>query len=148
MWPLAELLPHAGDMILLDRIERYDENSIVAYRTVRAGCLFSQADGSYPAYLGVELMAQAAAAFAGLQARLASEPTGIGFLLGTRKYASNASCFPLGSELRISATRILEDDSGMGVFECELSSDDIQVSARLNVYRPQHAASFIQETTL
>lgn len=146
MWSLAELLPHAGNMILLERIEHYDEESIVAYLTVRDGCLFSQADGSYPAYLGVELMAQAIAAYAGLKARHAGDPVRLGFLLGTRKYESNVSCFPLGSELRISARRSLEDDSDMGVFECELTSDDIQVCARLNVYRPNNVASYIQET--
>ena len=29
-WPLAELLPHAGDMILIDGIESFDEEQIHA----------------------------------------------------------------------------------------------------------------------
>ncbi len=32
-WPLAELLPHAGDMIFLDRIEQCDEERIVTHLT-------------------------------------------------------------------------------------------------------------------
>ena len=27
-WPLAELLPHAGDMILIDQVESFDEEQI------------------------------------------------------------------------------------------------------------------------
>jgi len=27
-WPIAELLPHAGDMILLDGVERFDDDSV------------------------------------------------------------------------------------------------------------------------
>ena len=73
-WPLAELLPHAGDMILLDRIEQCDEERIVTHLQVRDGGLFNQADGSYPAWLGVELMAQSIAAYAGVRAKRAARP--------------------------------------------------------------------------
>ena len=34
-WPLAELLPHAGDMILLESIAHWDEDSILARCRVR-----------------------------------------------------------------------------------------------------------------
>ena len=36
-WPLAELLPHAGDMILIDGIDSFDEEQIHAHLTVRPG---------------------------------------------------------------------------------------------------------------
>ena len=34
-WSLAELLPHAGDMILLDRIEQCDDEHIVTQLDTR-----------------------------------------------------------------------------------------------------------------
>ncbi len=145
-WPLAELLPHAGDMILLESIAHWDEDSILARCRVRDS-LFSQADGSWPAWLGIELMAQAVAAYAGLRAKSSGGQVQLGFLLGTRKYDCSISSFAAGSVLDISACRSLEDDNGMGVFECEIRSGDISVRARLNVYRPPDPDLFIKEIT-
>lgn len=144
-WPLAELLPHAGDMILLDHIEQCDDERIVTHLQVRNGGLFNQIDGSYPAWLGVELMAQSIAAYAGVRAKRRGEAVELGFLLGTRKYQCNVERFPLGTQLQIEAIRSLEDESGMGVFECYLRGPDIYVEARLNVYRPPNVASYFQE---
>lgn len=78
-WPLAELLPHAGDMILIDQVLAFDEEQIQARLTVRAGGLFNREDGSLPAWVGVELMAQSVAAYAGCRARDAGQPRGPGF---------------------------------------------------------------------
>lgn len=144
-WPLAEVLPHAGDMILLDRIEQCDDERIVTQLEVRDGGLFSQADGSYPAWLGIELMAQSIAAYAGVRAKRKGVAVELGFLLGTRKYQCNVERFPLGSQLQIEAIRSLEDESGMGVFECYLRGEGIHLEARLNVYRPPNVASYFQE---
>ena len=144
-WATADLLPHAGDMILIDDVLGFDEEQIRTRLQVRAGGLFNRADGSLPAWVGIELMAQSVAAFAGCQARTRNEPVELGFLLGTRKFECNVADFPVGSELTIHAQRSLEDDNGMGVFECHLTGPDIQASARLNVYRPPQAASYLAE---
>ncbi|MEB0150912.1 3-hydroxylacyl-ACP dehydratase, partial [Pseudomonas sp. CCC2.2] len=37
------------------------------------------------------------------------------------------------------ALRSLEDDNGMGVFECHLTGPQIHATARLNVFRPPQA---------
>ncbi|MBX8491018.1 hotdog family protein [Pseudomonas lijiangensis] len=147
-WPLAELIPHAADMILIDQVLSFDEEQIQTRVTVRPDGLFSQPDGSLPAWLGVELMAQSVAAYAGCQARLKGEPVQLGFLLGSRKFECNVGHFPAGSELTIQATRSLQDDSGMGVFECNLTGPDIQAFARLSVYCPPNAAQYLTEGAL
>ena len=98
-WPVAELIPHAGDMILIERVASFDEEQIVTQLTVRSGGLFTRADGSLPAWVGVELMAQSVAAFAGCHARLRGDPVALGFLLGTRKFECNVEQFPAGAEL-------------------------------------------------
>lgn len=146
-WPVADLIPHAGDMILLDAVEAFDAESITACLRVKAGGLLSLADGSLPAWVGVEIMAQTVAAFAGCQARLIGLPVELGFLLGTRSYQCNVDRFPGGSELRVLALRSLQDDNGMGVFECHLNGPGIHAEARLNVYRPPEVASYLQEPT-
>ena len=144
-WPIAELLPHAGNMILIDEVLRFGDDDVETRLSVRPGGLFNQTDGSLPAWVGIELMAQSVAAYAGCQARQAGLPVELGFLLGTRKYECNVECFPLGAELHIRATRTLQDDNGMGVFECRLSGPGIEVFARLNVFRPPQVASYLQE---
>ena len=52
---------------------------------------------------------------------------------------------PAGSELTIHGSRSLEDDNGMGVFECHLQGPGIQAEARLNVFRPPQPAVYLQE---
>ncbi|RMW00522.1 Thioester dehydrase protein [Pseudomonas caricapapayae] len=47
-WLLAELIPHAGDMILIDQVLGFDEEQIQTRLTVRANGLFNQPDGSLP----------------------------------------------------------------------------------------------------
>lgn len=145
-WPLAELLPHAGDMILIDAIERFDDEQIFTRLTVKPDGLFNLPDGSLPAWVGVELMAQSVAAFAGCHARRKGNPPELGFLLGTRKFECNVEAFPVGSELTVHGIRSLEDDNGMGVFECHIHGDGIHASARLNVYRPPRANQYLQQT--
>lgn len=142
-WPVAELLPHAGDMILIDHVVAFDEESIHTQGTVQAAGMFNDLDGSLPAWVGVELMAQSVAAYAGCRARQQGRPVEIGFLLGTRKYQCNVDRFALGTRLDIHARRSLEDDGGMGVFECELLGPGIAVHARLNVYRPPQVEQYL-----
>ena len=56
VWPVAELVPHAGDMILIDEVLRFGAEHIDTRLVVRPNGLFNQADGSLPASLGIELM--------------------------------------------------------------------------------------------
>jgi predicted hotdog family 3-hydroxylacyl-ACP dehydratase len=144
-WPLAELLPHAGDMILIEQILSFDDEQIHTRLTVRPDGLFSRPDGSLPAWVGIELMAQSVAAFAGCRARKRGEDVELGFLLGSRKFECNVESFPAGTELTIHGIRSLEDDNGMGVFECHIDAPGIHASARLNVYRPPRAAEYLHE---
>lgn len=144
-WPLAELVPHAGDMILIEQILAFDDEEIHTRLTVRPDGLFSRPDGSLPAWVGIELMAQSVAAFAGCRARKRGEDVELGFLLGSRKFECNVESFPAGTELTIHGTRSLEDDNGMGVFECHINAPGIHASARLNVYRPPRAAEYLHE---
>ncbi|MBD9482814.1 hotdog family protein [Pseudomonas sp. PDM14] len=144
-WPIAELIPHAADMILIDEVVRFGDEDVETRLLVRPGGLFSRADGSLPAWVGIELMAQSVAAYAGCQARQAGAPVELGFLLGTRNFQCNVEHFPAGVELQIKAVRSLQDDNGMGVFECQLTGPGIEAFARLNVFRPPQVASYLQE---
>ncbi|MCX7068209.1 MAG: hotdog family protein [Methylococcales bacterium] len=131
---IAELIPHSGRMVLLDNIIDADEHSLSAELTVRNDGLLGDAN-SVPAYAGIEYMAQAIAAYAGIQAKQAGEPIKIGFLLGTRRYTSNVGSFAVGTMLTIRVTKIIQDDK-LGVFDCKIQGAGIEITASLNVYQP------------
>ncbi len=138
-WPphaMDAWVPHRGAMSLLDRVERCDDQSIVACVRVPAQGLFSGPDG-VPAWVGIEYMAQAIAAWSGARARAAGGSPRIGFLLGSRRYEARVPAFAAGAELRIAATSELVGENGLGVFDCTITQDGrVLATARLNVYEP------------
>ena len=142
-WPIEDLLPHAGEMILLDAVIEAEPERIVCCRRVNAGGLFNSADGSLPAWVGVELMAQSIAAWAGWQAKREQRPVRLGFLLGTRHYRCDVEAFPADSELLIEAVRHFHDDHGMGVFACRIDAPGLHAEARLTVFSPPDADTFL-----
>ncbi len=131
---IAELIPHSGRMILLDRILDYDEQSLSAELIVRDNGLPGN-DKIVPAWAGIEYMAQAVAAYAGIKSKQLGEPIKPGFLLGTRRYTSNVSSFNVGSALIIQVRNIIQDEK-LGVFDCKIYGTGIEISANLNVYQP------------
>jgi predicted hotdog family 3-hydroxylacyl-ACP dehydratase len=141
-WPIAELLPHAGAMILLDAVVAFEAESILCQRHVSPGGLFQESDGALPAWVGVELMAQAIAAWAGCQARQQQRAVQLGLLLGTRHYHCNVPRFAVGTTMAVSAQRNFHDAQGMGVFDCRIEAPGIEAQARLTVFSPPDMAAF------
>jgi len=131
----ASLLPHSGAMVLLDKVIDYDGESLAAELTVRNDGLFSN-DANIPAWAGIEYMAQAIGAYAGIKAILAGEPIRLGYLLGTRRYNSNVSSFAAGTALTVRISNIMQDEL-LGVFDCQIKGEGIEITANLNVYQPK-----------
>ena len=52
--PLAELLPQAGPMRLLERVEAHDEERTACRAVPSASVLFRNADGAVPVWVGIE----------------------------------------------------------------------------------------------
>ena len=137
------LLPHAGAMILLDRVRSADEESLCAEVTIRSDGLFCTTDG-VGAWIGIEFMAQAIGAYAGYAARLRGEPVKIGFLLGARRYECNRSSFPVGALLKVYVRRILIGESGLASFECRIDGDEGELAtATLTVFQPADVNEFL-----
>ncbi|MGZ5011488.1 MAG: ApeP family dehydratase [Methylobacter sp.] len=131
---VSELVPHSGSMVLLDRIIDCDEQGLTAELAVCGDGLLC--DGpTVPAWVGIEYMAQTIAAYVGMKAKLANEPIRLGFLLGTRFYNSNVAAFEVGATLTIRVEKIIQDD-GLGVFECRILGEGVNITANLNVYQP------------
>ncbi len=131
---VEELLPHAGKMMLLNRVIEFDDETMVAEVIVRDDAMFGD-EQSVPAWVGIEYMAQTIAALGGMKRRLAGKPLNLGFLLGSRRYECNVDRFFVGSVLTVSVHRLIQDQ-GLGVFDCTIAAEGISASAKLNVYQP------------
>lgn len=144
-WPIAELIPHQGDMIQLDAVIEHGPDHVRCRRVLPASGLLQDANGQLPAWAGVELMAQAIAAWAGCCGKASGEPVRLGFLLGTRHYTCNVAAFAPGTELVIEARREFSDDAGMGVFVCRIEASGALAEARLTVFSPPDASAVFQQ---
>ncbi|MEP6832158.1 MAG: 3-hydroxylacyl-ACP dehydratase [Gemmatimonas sp.] len=139
----SKVVPHSDRMSLLDTIVHADENSLVANGRVREDSPFAR-DGVIGAWIGIEFMAQAVAAFEGCRARERGEPPKVGFLIGSRHYASSAPTFAVGSLLRVEISRQYEE-GGLGLFDGKIFGDDVAADASLSVYQPDDAQQFLLE---
>ena len=138
-WPphaMDAWVPHRGAMNLLDTVERFDDLAIEALVRVPSQGLFNTADG-VPAWLGIEYMAQAVAAWSGARARAGGGSPKIGYLLGSRRYEAAVASFPVGAELRVLAQCELMGDNGLGLFDCRIEHGGrVVANGRLSVFEP------------
>lgn len=143
-YAVAELLPHAADMMLLEKVLSVDTQHAAAALTVRADGLFDDGRGRVPAWVGIEYMAQTVALFGGYQRRLRGLPVTLGFLLGTRRYRANTPFFEVGTRLEVRARLLLMESSGLSSFDCELRGEGVEIDARLNTFQPDEVEQYLQ----
>lgn len=144
---IDEVVPHAGLMSLLDRVVDFEDDRLQAEVVIGPDTLFADEKG-VPAWVGIEYMAQAIAAYAGVQRRLKGLEVKVGFLVGSRRYESSQPHFPLGSRLSIEVTREFQADNGLGVFSCAIrgegpEGEQISADAALNVFQPDDVDEFL-----
>lgn len=143
----AKLLPHSGHMMLLDKIISCDEHSLQAWAHIGAEhILLPLGADALPSYLGAEIMAQGVAAWAGAHHLARGEAVRLGFLLGTRKLMFSQPAIAVGTELLVVVKQSWQDQSGMGVFDCELRhrhTDKVLVHGAMNVFSPSSDADLV-----
>ena len=145
--PVTELVPHAGSMSLLQQVIAADENSLTARVSPANHGLFNH-HGQIGAWLGIEYMAQAIAAWAGWQQRQKSAQPKIGLLLGTRRYTTSQATFSPHDQLTVTIQRIFQAENGLGQFDCQILADDVCIaSAALTVFEPDDPESFLKLNT-
>jgi len=142
---IRTLVPHAGRMVLLDRVVSADEENLCAEVRIRPESLFCL-DGVVGSWVGLEYMAQAIGAWAGYTARLRGEPIKRGFLLGTRRYECLRPFFPVGALLRVHVQRLLQGANGLASFECRIEDESgVIARANLSVFQSAEPAEFSEQ---
>ena len=129
---VADLLPHAAPMVLLDELVDVTEDTLTARVTVRGDGLFDK-HGAVSCVLGAEYMAQAIAAWAGFHAVEQGERVKPGLLLGVRQYESSVAGFVVGEVLDVRVVKVMQSAAGLAVFDCTIHNDRVSLMARLTV---------------
>jgi len=132
---LDALVPHRGRMRLLGRVLSHSPEETRCSVDLERSELFFDRDGSVPAFVAIEYMAQCAAAHAGLAAAHGSSPR-IALLLGSRRLQLHAERFHPGQQLCVEA-RHHRGEAGLVAFDCavrDTESDRTLAEGRLNLY--------------
>jgi predicted hotdog family 3-hydroxylacyl-ACP dehydratase len=110
-----------------------EPDELTAEVTIRDDAPYLE-NGGVGAWIGLEFMAQAAAALAGWQAREEGNPVRQGVLLGTRRYECDRASFPLGSVLRVTARRAEGGDAELSMYDCRITGDGATATATISIY--------------
>ncbi|MFP5391801.1 MAG: 3-hydroxylacyl-ACP dehydratase [Gammaproteobacteria bacterium] len=146
--PIRELVPHQGEMVLLDHVVSANADSLCAAVTIGAHSVFFDGAG-VGSWVGIEYMAQAIAAHAGYQAVQRGEPVRVGFLLGSRRYLCSVPLFRADQVLHVHAQHVLQGENGLAAFDCRIMDAATQASlatGTLTVFQPDNVNEFLQRS--
>lgn len=132
---MAELLPHAAPMILLDSVEQADETRVECSVLLSDRDPF-MAEGRVRAVVCLEYIAQAIGAFVGLERRARGLRPQIGYIVGLRTLALHREYLQRGDRLRVSATLTWSDQETAtfdGTVQCE---GECVAEGQVTVYQP------------
>lgn len=131
-------------MCLLDTIDGYGPDWIRAGIVIRRDALFFEPGLGVPGWVGLEFMAQAAAAYGGIEQRQRGEALSIGLLIGTRHYHCRQEYFPAGMKLAVVARLLMRDENDFVAYECGIECASQAVAdAVLKACRPRDIGSLL-----
>jgi predicted hotdog family 3-hydroxylacyl-ACP dehydratase len=152
--PIDALLPHRGTMQLLAQVLSYTEETLSASARVDGTAWYADSEGAMPAWIGIELMAQAIAAHVALRSRLEGRPPQPGVLLGARRLDIGIQAFARDALLRIDVRETIKVDGGHGAYDCAIHADAAHTNstttapalatAIVKVYQPDNFQQFMQ----
>lgn len=118
--PVAELLPHGGRAILLDAVLEHSPEHVRVVARITSQHPYFEPGHGVPSWVGIEMMAQAIAAHAGLIGLRDGRGPRQGMLLGTRCHDSRVAWFEEGCLLEISAASNFGAAGGMAACDCRI----------------------------
>ena len=142
--PLEQLLPHRPPMILIDRMIDATDAGSTCEVTIGPQTLF-MGPGGVPAFVGLEYMAQAVAAYGGYKSYLAGEPMAIGFLLGIPQLKTYCQLFDCGQTLQVQVTHVWGDNELMQFHYTihDALTGKLLQQAELTVFKPKDFQSYL-----
>ncbi|MGI9323163.1 MAG: 3-hydroxylacyl-ACP dehydratase [Pseudomonadales bacterium] len=139
-----DCVSHAKPMALLDDDIFFTPGRLRASVTIGPESIFAEAEG-VPTWVGMEYMAQTAAAYAGALARHKGSPVKVGFLVGSRRYTVERSHFACGKTFTIDIAEEIYNPDGLSVFACTIADQGETIaSANLSVFQPKDLEPYLQ----
>ena len=137
-YPIEDLVKHRRGMLLVDRLVSYNVSGVVVEVIIKEDTSFLN-DGYVPAWVGIEYVAQAVAAWGGLQAIQGDKEVKLGLLISCRKYKSTRPRFMLGEVLNVH-TREEFNDGQMGSYSCNIYDETGKeiVTTYLSAFVPEN----------
>jgi predicted hotdog family 3-hydroxylacyl-ACP dehydratase len=122
---IRTLIPHSGEMCLLDEVTQWDDRSITCVtNTHRDPANPLRRDGRLSALHAFEYGAQAAAIHGGLRSRSAGSTALPGYLAAVRDARLHATTLDdIDGALQVHARRVFGDNVNC-VYECRVSASD------------------------
>lgn len=120
--PVEQLLPHTGSAVLIDAIRQHREEAIHVTAHITDNHPFFVAGRGVPVWVGLEMMAQAVAAYSGLEGLHAGAGPREGMLLGTRRYQGRVTWFEKGQTLDIHAQAAFGQAGTLAACQCHIDS--------------------------
>lgn len=119
--PIAQLMPHRGPMVLLERMLSWSPGQTECGMQVRAGTRFVEEDGLRAPFT-IEHMAQSVAACLGYEAYLGGRGVRVGMIVSCRTFYAHMPSASVGDELVVKANRERGNES-LSHFDCEVRKD-------------------------
>nr|WP_315395905.1 hotdog family protein [uncultured Duganella sp.] len=147
---VEKLVPHSGQMVLLDRVLSAGRDDLCAEVRIRADSVLAGELG-VGSWVGIEYMAQAISAHAGWLSHQRGGDVKVGFLLGSRKYDTSVPYFKPGSVLLVRVHRVLQAENGLGAFDCRIDDADAApgapslATATVTVFQPHNVNQFLED---
>jgi predicted hotdog family 3-hydroxylacyl-ACP dehydratase len=140
--PLATLVPHEPPMLWIDDIAAIDPagEHIVCRVTLRGAHAFVE-NGAAETIVAIEWMAQAVAAFVGLEDANKGTAPRPGYLVAIPEARLLRDSVAVGTTVSLTCTRRFGDEL-LASFTCVArQGDDLLAEAVINVYRPAAGAA-------
>ncbi len=145
LYSVEDLLPHTGRIILITDVVEWGDDWLIATVDHSQPSLFKREDGTIPAWVGIEYMAQTIGALIGIRDKQNNQPVRIGFLMGTNKYKSSTPYFAKDSILTVHVKEIYSNKVDLASFDCKIEYGDGVASAQIKAIRPENPEEILGE---
>ena len=140
-----KFIAHRGDMRFIDRVAEGEDGSVLAESDIDNGHIFFDEEiGGVPSWVGIELMAQTAGAWVGMEDLRNNREITLGFLLGAREFTAKTPVLIPGTYTSC-VKIILSADSTM-VFSGKIKNAQGELIAHgdITAFRPDDLGAYLK----
>lgn len=110
---LEQLVPHKGKMFLLDRVKKYDLETITIETQVdidESNLFYDEKLGGVPVWISFEYMAQSISLMSGIFGRAHNESPKVGFIMSVTSFNSHVPVFKKGDVVTLRVHQTIRMD--------------------------------------